>query len=317
MKSSCISHPQREPLIIIRKWQVRFCDNDACAAALLSFFEYWHNIKLEQSAKAAQINAVEETHGDPPHQDTTLIQFHNEQDLVDGILIHKRDNIRQALALLESKGAITILANPNPRYKFDKTRHFIFHPDVCTAFLVHCVPKSDNPSSENRRRSSENRRRSSENRRRSAEKRPTIPETTTEREPDPASPPQKSEKRQAAPVLSDTEDAAPQYAVPYKTYKALANLYAEQLPEGMAETRKGVDKVAFDLRDAFDHRIKAGEVTIGDLFGRVRAHGALPKFRKWHNLEPHRLMDPEVEYYLTEQHLGIKAEEETRAKDSH
>jgi len=97
------------------------------------------------------------------------------------------------------------------------------------------------------------------------------------------------------------------YVVPFKMWKALANLYAEQLPEAVTGD---LTKVAFTLRDAYDYRIKRGEFTVRDVFGRVRAHGALPRSRKWHNLEPQRLMDPDVEYYLYEQQLGIKNEAE-------
>jgi len=56
MKSSCVSHPTREPLIIIRKWQITACNGNACAAALLSFFEYWHNIKTDSLSKDKEVN---------------------------------------------------------------------------------------------------------------------------------------------------------------------------------------------------------------------------------------------------------------------
>lgn len=46
MNNTCIQHPTRDPLIVIRQWQLDFCESNHCAAALLSFFEYWHNIRL-------------------------------------------------------------------------------------------------------------------------------------------------------------------------------------------------------------------------------------------------------------------------------
>ena len=68
-RSSCISHPDGERLILIRKWQLEACGKDACAAALLNLFEYWHNIKVEQSSQARsapckfiQINVIYVTH---------------------------------------------------------------------------------------------------------------------------------------------------------------------------------------------------------------------------------------------------------------
>ncbi len=51
-RTSCIPHPEGERLILIRKWQLEACQKDACAAALLNLFEYWHNIKLEQRSQA-------------------------------------------------------------------------------------------------------------------------------------------------------------------------------------------------------------------------------------------------------------------------
>ena len=73
MKTSCIRHPERENLIIVRKWQVVFCEGDTCAAALISFFEYWHNIKLEQYEK--EENPAKRS----------LLQWHTEEDLEHGV----------------------------------------------------------------------------------------------------------------------------------------------------------------------------------------------------------------------------------------
>ena len=44
MRTSCITHPPKDPLIMIRQWQVALCEGNTTAAALLSFFEYWHNL---------------------------------------------------------------------------------------------------------------------------------------------------------------------------------------------------------------------------------------------------------------------------------
>jgi len=97
MKSSCISHPKKEPLVIIRQWQLEFCDGNQCAAALMSFFEYWHGIKLEQSEKASQFNHVAQMHGDMPTQDESLWQWHTEKELEQGILIYKKTTITRLL----------------------------------------------------------------------------------------------------------------------------------------------------------------------------------------------------------------------------
>ena len=77
MKTSCIQHPPNEPLIVIHQWQLVFCEGDAATAALLSYFEYWHNVKLEIQANAK----ANEMPFEP-----SLLQFHSEKELIEGIL---------------------------------------------------------------------------------------------------------------------------------------------------------------------------------------------------------------------------------------
>jgi hypothetical protein len=135
MKTSIIRHPKHHPLIIVRKWQIEACGGDVCAAALLSFFEYWHNIKLEQAKKAKESNDVAETHGDSRTQDESLLQFHNEGELAAGIMIYGETRIGESIKLLAKQGFITIHKNPNARYKFDRTRYFLFQADAVQTWI--------------------------------------------------------------------------------------------------------------------------------------------------------------------------------------
>ncbi len=135
MKTTCLNHPVQEKLIIIREWQLNFCGGDACEAALISFFEYWHNIKLEQRQKNKKANDIAELHGDSRSQDESLLQFHTEEDLEKGILIFKKDKIRTGIKNLQNKGVITVTKNPNPKYTFDRTKFFLFNPRVCNEWL--------------------------------------------------------------------------------------------------------------------------------------------------------------------------------------
>lgn len=136
MKGTCIEHPINQPLLLIRKWQLDFCEGNACAAALLSFFEYWHCIKLEMSVKNAKANRIAKEHDDIGYNDESLLQFHNQQDLNNGILgIYGKNSICEAIKYLEDKEVITTHRNPNPRYTFDKTKYYLFHPDVCNSWL--------------------------------------------------------------------------------------------------------------------------------------------------------------------------------------
>ncbi len=136
MKTSCIQHPNNEPLIIIRLWQRAFCRGNTCAAALLSFYEYWHNIKKEMRQKNVRINDVAQLHGDERTQDETFLQYHSMEELMEGIQqLYAKTAIREANQLLVSLGALSIHKNPNPKYTFDKTYHYQFHPEVCNAWL--------------------------------------------------------------------------------------------------------------------------------------------------------------------------------------
>lgn len=144
MKTSCIAHPPKEPLIIIRQWQVKFCKGDKCAAALMSFLEYWHNIKLEQSVKSKQANNTAEIHGDNRIHDESLVQFHTSEQLSDGIMgLYSETKIRKSLRFLEEQGVINVFKNPNRRYAFDKTKHFIFHPEECNKYIQKVYKAND------------------------------------------------------------------------------------------------------------------------------------------------------------------------------
>jgi len=139
MRSSCICHPANRPLLIIREWQLAFCDGNHCAAALLSFFEYWHNIKLAASERARQANERAREQGKPATYDESLLQFHTDEDLRIGLLdLYGTMKIRASRRLLIEKKALSEHPNPSPRYAFDKTIYYLFHDDVVNAWLERC-----------------------------------------------------------------------------------------------------------------------------------------------------------------------------------
>jgi len=126
------------------------CDGNHCAAMLLSFMIYWHDIRLSQVEKSRQQNSVAESHGDTPTQDTTLLQFHNERELELGLLgMYKARTITDALHILTEKGFAERHTNPNPRYHFDRTRYFLLKPQqiqnwIETEFTKHTRLEVDN-----------------------------------------------------------------------------------------------------------------------------------------------------------------------------
>jgi len=136
MKSSCISHPANERLVIIRKWQVAFCEGNQCGAALLSFFEYWHSWKLNADRYNRKSNDIAEMHREPRLLSEDVYQYHSLNELSYGILhLYGEKKISESIKLLEAKSAISIHANPNPKFHYDKTQYFKFYPEVCNEWI--------------------------------------------------------------------------------------------------------------------------------------------------------------------------------------
>ena len=141
MKSSCIQHPAAQRLILIREWQVAFCQGDHCAAALLSFFEHGHNIKLDRCRQTSALNTLATRAGFPTAQEESLDQCHTAEQLQAGLLhLYGEKKIRQARQSLITKGVITEHTHPSPRLTFDKTLFFRFHPKVINAWLATYSP---------------------------------------------------------------------------------------------------------------------------------------------------------------------------------
>lgn len=136
MKTSCINNPANDTFIIIRTWQVEFCQGDHCAAALLSFLTYFHDLKVEMALKNKRSNDIAELHKDSRTQDESTLQFHSMEELMSKTLhLFGKNKIRASLELLESLRVISVHKNPNERYAFDKTKYFQLHPEVCNDWL--------------------------------------------------------------------------------------------------------------------------------------------------------------------------------------
>jgi hypothetical protein len=134
---SCIPIPNRGRFLFLRQWQVEACGGDLCAASLLTFFISWHDHKLAQREKAAQLNDVAEKHGEPRTQDEHLYLWFTEPQLQVGLMdLYKRMTIRKGLKTLEALGFISIHNNPNPAYRFDRTRYFRLYPEKIIACMV-------------------------------------------------------------------------------------------------------------------------------------------------------------------------------------
>lgn len=136
VRESCVVHPAKARIVLYRDWQFDVCGGDPVGAALLNFFEYWHNIKLANQPQAKAYNNVAEARGDGRPQPETLYQWHTEAEIIHGLVgMAGKDKIRSAINKIVDLGFVTVHKNPNPRFSFDKTKHFLFHPDRVNKYL--------------------------------------------------------------------------------------------------------------------------------------------------------------------------------------
>src|SRR5665648_608552 len=112
--NSCISEPAQEPLLMLKQWHLEFCDNNHCAAALLSFFIYWHDIKLRTCEKNRQLNRAALSQGKKARHDESLWQYYTQDSMQAGIMgLYSKKTIRIAIKCLAEKGVIKVTSNPN------------------------------------------------------------------------------------------------------------------------------------------------------------------------------------------------------------
>ena len=78
-QTSCIRHPANARFLKIYQWQLDFCDGNACAAALMSYFEFCHNGKLQQLQQSKTLNDELEKTPQGRTQVETLLQWHTLQ----------------------------------------------------------------------------------------------------------------------------------------------------------------------------------------------------------------------------------------------
>jgi hypothetical protein len=125
MQTSVLPRVKKDPIIVVRQSYIHICEGDTNAAILLSYFEYWHNVKVAMNTKNKQMNDVQERHGDSRTQDETLLQFHTHDELYEGCLglVSKKGIISGRRKLIEL-GFLTENKNPNPKYAFDKTIYY-------------------------------------------------------------------------------------------------------------------------------------------------------------------------------------------------
>jgi len=141
MKNSCIQAPTRNTKVVICEWQLNLCEGDAATAALLSLFEYSHNSKLDQIEERERTKEYLNKIGQTTHlPEVSLYQFYTESQLIERILSVAKSptKVRKCIKFLEKKGIVSI--HQNPFVSRDRTRFFLFHPEVVNAWIAEHYP---------------------------------------------------------------------------------------------------------------------------------------------------------------------------------
>lgn len=82
------------------------------------------------------MNEVAKNHGEIPTQYTELKQWHTGKDIHAEVMeTWGLTKVREGISLLAKLGYVEVSGNPNPRYAFDKTKHFEVLPEKINAAL--------------------------------------------------------------------------------------------------------------------------------------------------------------------------------------
>ncbi len=130
-----LPHIDNEPYIVIHKWMLAYTNNNKAAAALICVLDYCHDAKIKNQSQARSYNQTQIKFGDAPTQYDGLLQWHTEEELEKYTLMFDRKTLREGIKILESLGCVEVSRNPNPKYNFDKTKHFLYKPEVIQKWL--------------------------------------------------------------------------------------------------------------------------------------------------------------------------------------
>ncbi len=137
MLTSTLRYPKTDRYIRVHESLISACDKNICAAALIAFFEGWHNYKKQQAEYTAIYNTMAQDAGTGTIIDVSGWQYHTMEQLEKGVLIYKDDQIRAALKLLEAKGFIETDVPERLRilHKTGRTRWFLLRADIINEFF--------------------------------------------------------------------------------------------------------------------------------------------------------------------------------------
>lgn len=140
MKTSVIQWPRSDRFICIRQSILTVTNENVCAAALIAFFERWHNFRLEQQEHESE-------HHNNPIVDKSGWQYHTNKQLVTGVLIYKIEAIDKAINLLESLNFVSTAVPPELQilYETGRTRWFLLRNDIINDYFIEHAEKIAKP----------------------------------------------------------------------------------------------------------------------------------------------------------------------------
>lgn len=122
--------------LLIRDEHLLITGGNIVAAALIHIFEHWHYHKAAAGRQNKEANDTAQRHGDDRTAPESLYQWHTTESLEAQLKgLGSKRTIQEARQLLGDLGVITEHRNPNPRYTFDRTIHFLFYPNVVAELL--------------------------------------------------------------------------------------------------------------------------------------------------------------------------------------
>jgi hypothetical protein len=119
MRTSCISHRPKTPIVILSADYLELCDGDPAAAIILKILEYWTDIKLSHGSQTEIENQKRKQAGEEPLEHDLWIYKTGEAFQEDSLGLLKEHDVTRGLKVLLDKGFIE--RRNNPKFKWDRT----------------------------------------------------------------------------------------------------------------------------------------------------------------------------------------------------
>lgn len=122
MRTSCIQHAPKTPLVILTQDYLDICDGNHAAAIILKILEYWTDVKEESNKQIGMENQIRIKEGLPLLDTDTWIYKTNNDFIDDSLKLLKLYQVKSGLSLLLRKEFIN--KRNNPKFKWDRTLQY-------------------------------------------------------------------------------------------------------------------------------------------------------------------------------------------------